>query len=83
MDNKTAKLVKMLLSCGFAVGEAYSIKYLYGSGIKPWFKWNLIVVMALVHLPDSIKCGLKSIEEFWEVLDEPSGEESPETVEES
>lgn len=83
MDKQTVKLLKMLLWCGTAVGEAYSIKYLYGSGIKPWYKWNLIVVMALVHLPDSIRGSLKSIEEFWEVLDEPSGEESPETVEES
>lgn len=84
MDNKTAKLVKMLLSCGFAVGEAYSIKYLYESGIKPWFKWNLIAVMALVHLPDSIRFGLESIEEFWGSLDDKTPEvEAPETVEES
>lgn len=79
MDNKTGKLIKMLLSCGFAVGEAYSIRYLYESGIKPWYKWNLIAVMAFVHLPDSIRSGLKSIEEFWECLDdEPAEEEAPE-----
>lgn len=84
MDNKTAKLVKMLLTCGMAVGEAYSIKYLYGSGIKPWFKWNLIAVMAVVHLPDSIRSGLKSIDEFWESIDDQTPEvETPETVEES
>lgn len=83
MDNKIEKLVKMFLSCGFAVGEAYSIKYLYESGIKPWYKWNLIALMALVYLPDSVRDGLKGIENFWEALDEPSGEESPKTVEES
>lgn len=83
MDNKTMKMLKMFLSCGFAVSEAYSIKYLYESGIKPWHKWNLIALMALVYLPASVRDGLKGIENFLEALDEPSGEKSPKTVEES
>lgn len=84
MDNKTTKLLKMLLNCGIAVGEAYSIKYLYESGIKPWHKWNMIVMMAVCCLPDSIRSGYKSIDEFWECLDDKTPVvETPETVEES
>ena len=79
MDDKTAKLLKMLLTCGFSVGEVYSVRYLYGSGIKPWFKWNMIVMLA-GHAMDTVKKGFKSIEEFWECLDEETPEEkTPET----
>ena len=82
MDKKTTKLLKMLLNCGIAVGEAYSIKHLYESGIKPWYKWNLIVMIAVCCLPDSIRDGLKSIDEFGEALDNKTPVvETPETEE--
>jgi hypothetical protein len=84
MDNKATKLLKMLLNCGIAVGEAYSIKYIYESGIKPWYKWNLIAMMSVCCLTDSIRSGLKSIDEFGDALDDKTPVvETPETVEES
>ena len=81
MDKKTSKLVKMLLRWGLCIGEAYSIKYLYESGIKPWHKWNMIVMLA-IGLFGSIEKGIEDINEVNKILDEvPSEEETSETEE--
>lgn len=57
------KLANAILRCAWTIGEAYSIRAVCDSGIKPWFKWNLVAALSLSVISD-IEKGLKAIDEL-------------------
>lgn len=79
-DKKAKIIARAIMNCGWAIGESYAIRNVYNSDLKPFYKWNLIVALAL-GLPSSIKKGLDSIDELSELVDEMSPEEEVSTEE--
>lgn len=77
------KLVNAIFQCAWTIGEAYSIRAVCDSGIKPWFKWNLVAALSLRVISD-IEKGLKAIDELGdEIMNENPEAEIVTTTEES
>lgn len=77
------KLANAIVQCAWTIGEAYSIRAVCDSGIKPWFKWNLVAALSLSVISD-VEKGLKAIDEFGdEITNEKPEVEIVTTTEES
>ena len=57
------KLSNAIFQCAWTIGEAYSIRAVCDSDIKPWFKWNLVAALSLTVISD-IEKGMRAIDEF-------------------
>lgn len=77
------KLSNAIFQCVWTIGEALAIRAVCDSGIKPWFKWNLVAALSLSVISD-IEKGLKAIDELGdEIMNENPEAEIVTTTEES
>ena len=57
------KLSIAIFQCAWTIGEAYAIRAVCDSGMKPWFKWNLVAALSLTVMLD-LKISMRAIDEF-------------------
>ncbi len=57
------KLSNAIFQCVWTIGEALAIRAVCDSGMKPWYKWNLVAALSLSVIGDLEK-GMRAIDEF-------------------